>query len=86
MLRLKRSKCSKINRFPFASQPKIEIEIKNPSKYLEIANPSKYLEIALLGRMSTSKYRDVLKDSLTSIIRFELTEEAFQPVRKHYTS
>lgn len=77
MLRLKRSKCSKINRFPFASQPKIEIEIKNPSKYLEIA---------LLGRMSTSKYRDVLKDSLTSIIRFELTEEAFQPVRKHYTS
>ena len=77
MLRLKRSKCSKINRFPFASQPKIEIEIKNPSKYLEIA---------FLGRMSTSKYRDVLKDSLTSIIRFELTEEAFQPVRKHYTS
>ena len=77
VLRLKRSKCSKINRFPFASQPKIEIEIKNPSKYLEIA---------FLGRMSTSKYRDVLKDSLTSIIRFELTEEAFQPVRKHYTS
>ena len=36
--------------------------------------------------MSTSKYQDVLKDSITSIIRFELTEEAFQPVRKHYTS
>ena len=77
MLRLKKSKCSKINRFPFASQPKIEIEIKNPSKYLEIA---------LLGMMSTSKYQDVLKDSITSIIRFELTEKAFQPVRKHYTS
>ena len=77
VLRLKKSKCSKINRFPFASQPKIEIEIKNPSKYLEIA---------LLGMMSTSKYQDVLKDSITSIIRFELTEKAFQPVRKHYTS
>ena len=77
VLRLKKSKCSKINRFPFASQPKIEIEIKNPSKYLEIA---------LLRMMSTSKYQDVLKDSITSIIRFEVTEEAFQPVRKHYTS
>ena len=77
VLRLKKSKCSKINRFPFASQPKIEIEIKYPSKYLEIA---------LLRMMSTSKYQDVLKDSITSIIRFELTEEAFQPVRKHYTS
>ena len=77
VLRLKKSKCSKIDRFPFASQPKIQIEIKSPSKYLEIA---------LIGMMSTSKYQDVLKDSITSIIRFELAEEAFQPVRKHYTS
>lgn len=77
MLRLKKSKCSKINRFPFASQPKIQIEIKNPSECLEIA---------LLGMMITSKYQDVLKDSIISTIRFKLTKEAFQPVRKHYTS
>lgn len=51
-----------------------------------IQNPSKYLEIALFGMMNTSKYQDVLKDSIAGIIRFELTEEPFQPARKHYTS
>lgn len=36
--------------------------------------------------MNTSKYQDVLKDTIASIVRFELTEEPFQPARKHYTS